>query len=110
MTTAKRTSYVNSNPKLPGIKSGKGGPGLGQGRKPKWQHQPTDAIRVPQIFMDDLVDIAIQMDKGLYHRAIAHPKTEEAIVILQSALSLKPNAGGAIKEKIRQALAVLNSK
>jgi hypothetical protein len=41
------------------------GAGNNQGRKPKWQNQPTKAIRVPARFADKLLQLAKEMDDSV---------------------------------------------
>lgn len=42
----------------------RGGSRLGSGRKPKWIHCGTTTIRVPKIFVKQILAFAEQMDKG----------------------------------------------
>lgn len=81
----------------------------GGGRPSLYQNQPTRTIRVPVVLADELVEIAKQLDSGK-SPALQHSSETDARVIdiLHDALKLKANAGGAIKQKIREALALLD--
>lgn len=55
------------------------GAGNNQGRKSKWENQPTKAIRVPAVFADRLLAIARQMDAAAGSRGDSvqnHPPVE----------------------------------
>jgi hypothetical protein len=43
--------------------SGRGGARTGGGRPSPWQHQPTCTIRVPEIFAETLLEIALSWTK-----------------------------------------------
>lgn len=112
-----------------------GGPGRGQGKKSTWQTGPTKPIKVPVALADEIMHYARALDRGELPGRSPSPwsqlgdvlsklstpplepadapslepeKLSEAIALLGEALTLKPNAGGAIKVKIRKALEVLN--
>lgn len=78
--------------------------------KPKWNHTPTIAVRVPEQFSDQIIDVARQLDIG---KDIAVQRNDsdikKAIRILSEARNLKPNAGGAIKKEIVKALEILKN-
>lgn len=42
----------------------RGGKRKGSGRKPTWKHSPTQAIRVPKVFAEQLLEIARKLDHG----------------------------------------------
>jgi hypothetical protein len=71
----------------------------------KWRHGATKTIRVPIVLADQVLEYAKKLDQS--------PDTSDSVVeavkILTEALQLKPNAGGAIKTKIREAIALLQS-
>jgi hypothetical protein len=86
--------------------------------KPKWKHLPTEAIRVPQCFSEQIQAIARNIDEGIDITVQRYTENDtvwnksdntyqEAIDILENALTLKANAGGKIKDAIRQALELL---
>lgn len=86
--------------------------------KPKWNHLPTEVIRVPQCFSEQIQAIARDIDNGIDNTVQRYTEdttacnksddtTQEAINILENALTLKANAGGKIKEEIRRALELL---
>lgn len=78
--------------------------------KRKWNHTPTVAVRIPEQFSDQIIDIARQLDVG--ENIAVQRNTDDikkAIRILSEAQNLKPNAGGAIKKEIRKALQILKN-
>lgn len=81
---------ANSNPNTAGL--------VGK----KWNNTPTRAIRVPDLFADELLAIARSRDNG--GEEAGGDGVSEAIALLEEALTLRANAGGAIKQKIREAL------
>ena len=87
--------------------------GLSSGTQPKWNHTPTKVIRVPECFADSLTEIAKQMDDRAcqtYNGCTEDIELDKAIEILTKALTLKANAGGAIKNSIKAALELLGQK
>ena len=72
----------------------------------KWRHGATKTIRVPIVLADQVLEYAKKLDES----PDTSDSTAEAIRILTEALELKPNAGGAIKTKIRSALALLKNQ
>jgi hypothetical protein len=87
--------------------------------KPKWNHLPTEVIRVPKCFSEQLQAIARDIDNGIDITVQRYSEDntacnksddnyQEAIDILENALTLKANAGGKIKDAIREALKLLN--
>ena len=54
--------------------SGRGGARSGGGRPSRWQHRPTQTIRVPQIFADVLLEIAKELDQGFRDSLVIDPK------------------------------------
>ena len=83
--------------------------------KPKWQSGKTRTIRVPIAIADRVLEAAKIIDENPSHTltqvnqatTAASKKEVEAIAILEAALNLKANAGGAIKTEIRRALELL---
>lgn len=75
---------------------------------PKWNNTETKVIRVPVLFADRLLEIAQQLDDSKRVANSHVTVNERAINLLKEALILKPNAGGAIKAKIKEALQILN--
>lgn len=81
----------------------------GGGRPLLYQNQPTKTIRVPEAFADELIQFAQRLDSGESVSLHQRPKNEaRAREILNNALTLKANAGGAIKAKIREALILMS--
>ena len=77
--------------------------------KPKWVNQPTVAIRVPECFSEQLVELARELDGGQTqppHHTIPQ-NLSQAIELLNESLTLKANSGGAIKQKVKEALNLL---
>ena len=94
--------------------------------KPKWNHQPTTVIRVPERFSEELLNTAKALDEGKeisvqrYQEEAAplndsdnlaanHPALPQVIQLLTEALNYKANAGGKIKDRIREALELLGA-
>jgi hypothetical protein len=72
----------------------------------KWKSGATKTIRVPIALADQTLTYARRLDAS----SDANDPLEDAIVLLTEALKLKPNAGGAIKAKIRSALELLTAQ
>lgn len=97
-----------------GLRPGAGG-SLEHLIKPKWKLGPTQVIRVPRALAPQLLELAHKLDNSdvidslqVNNASTTHSNTQqEAIAILESALNLKPNSGGAIKKEIRKALQLL---
>lgn len=81
----------------------------GGGRPSPYTNQPTRTIRVPVVLSDEVLEFAKALDKG-EAPAITGDRSgvDDACEILEQALTLKSNAGGAIKQKIREALALIS--
>ena len=94
--------------------------------KPKWNHLPTTVIRVPECFSSELLNTAKALDEGENisvqryseettplnqsdNLAANNPSIPQVIQLLTEALSYKANAGGKIKDRIREALALLGA-
>lgn len=82
--------------------------------KGQWKHGATRTVRVPVALADQVLDYARKLDNGETQETKPRDTSDssdynEAVEILQKALTLKPNAGGAIKAEIRKALILLQS-
>jgi len=77
--------------------------------KPTWNAGKTTAVRLPIAKKDEILKLARAID-AIEGEAIVIEKSSflEAISLLEKALELKANAGGAIKEKIKEALILIN--
>lgn len=81
----------------------------GGGRPSPFKNQPTRTIRVPVVLADQVLEFAKALDAGEVHGSDQRSSnTEKLRAILEHALTLKANSGGAIKQKIREALALLS--
>jgi hypothetical protein len=92
--------------------SGRGGSRLGAGLKPTWKHGKTQTVRVPIALADQLLEIARKLDSSEVSDSDTESNTIDvsaAIALLEEALILKANAGGAIKAKVREALTLLRA-
>ncbi|MFO7032498.1 hypothetical protein B9T07_21885 [Limnospira fusiformis CCALA 023] len=90
-------------------------------KQPKWINTPTRAIRVPDVFAEELLAIAHQMDQGDVieipvnsngnHQAVGELLSDQIhqqiIDILLPATKMKAGNGGAIKSEIAKALTLL---
>ena len=99
----------------------RGGYRPGAGRKGEWRSGKTKAVKLPEKLVDEITAIARALDEGqevkiVGNESVAESNFEtvtesksvkEAVLILTEALALKPNAGGAIKAKIKEALTLL---
>lgn len=86
----------------------------------RWRSGATRTIRVPIALTDQVLDFAQRLDAGeslsqvnQENSTIAYKVDDESlsqvIQILNEALHLKANAGGKIKDRIRDAIAILQS-
>lgn len=77
--------------------------------KPTWNAGKTTAVRLPIAKKDEILKLARAID-AIEGEAIVIEKSSflEAISLLEKALELKANTGGAIKEKIKEALILIN--
>jgi hypothetical protein len=86
----------------------RGGAREGSGPDSTWRLGKTKAIRIPVVLADQLLKAARELDsKGSLKLIQVDRGSEEAVSILAAALTLKANAGGAIKIEIRKALEIL---
>lgn len=78
---------------------------------PQWNFGKTQTIRVPIKLAPQVLEFARALDNGetltQVNETKRSPQLDEAIAILTEALELKANSGGAIKNKIRDALKLL---
>lgn len=112
---------------MPIRRDNRGGYRPGAGRKGEWKSGKTKGVKLPEKLVDEIVAIARAIDDGkeikiigndsvtksknLQNETVTESKrVEEAAAILTEALTLKPNAGGAIKIKIKEALKVLQGQ
>ena len=102
-----------------------GGAREGAGKKPGWKTGPTKPIRLPVTLHDAVYRYAKRLDEvmdpsnleSVTDSKMNYLLTDEmgaihvqkVIEILNEALQLKANAGGAIKTEIRKALEILES-
>lgn len=83
--------------------------------EPGWNLGKTKVIRVPEVITEELMEIARHLDTGgkcLLQGNQANQDSQvtgnaAVVAVLRGALTLKANAGGAIKMKIREALHLL---
>lgn len=85
----------------------RGGYREGGGRPSAFQHMPTQTIRVPVVLADEVLQLAQKLDTGQISVNGTISKKDQIVEILTEALSLKANAGGAIKQKVREAITLL---
>ena len=81
--------------------------------KPKWNNLPTKAIRIPEIFADQLVAIARMLDNEDVPNVeieLDSKDMNEAINILKKTLTMKANNGSAIKRENRKVIAILEKQ
>jgi hypothetical protein len=51
---------------------------------PKWQHLPTKAIRVPEIFLQEIADFARKLDNGEFDS----PEPNQSFITIPSQASM----------------------
>jgi hypothetical protein len=84
----------------------------------KWRSGQTRTIRVPVTLAEQVLDYALKLDAAESLTQVNHKETTQrveigcesltqVIQILNDALTLKANAGGKIKDRIRDALSLL---
>jgi hypothetical protein len=84
----------------------------------KWNSGTTRTIRVPVVLADQVLEYAHKLDEGesltqvnqsasVSGVRITDESLTQVIHILNDALALKANAGGKIKDQIREVLALL---
>lgn len=87
-----------------------------QSYQPKWRSGATKTIRVPIVLENPVLEYARKLDESpsqvnhepnLSSSSFNEESLSQVIQMLNDALSLKANAGGAIKTKIREAIALL---
>lgn len=80
-------------------------------QKTNWNNLPTKAIRVPEKFADQILEIAKFLDSNKPINPKIPTDREnvvQAISILEKSLKLPANKGGAIKSEIRKAINLLH--
>ena len=86
----------------------------------KWNSGKTRTIRVPEALADQVLEYARKLDSGESLSQVNEAEApiqyasdlvslSQVIQILTEALDLKANAGGKIKERVREAIALLQS-
>lgn len=73
----------------------------------KWIHKPVKVYRLPEAIADDVLTYAHKLDKGERGTNI---ELDTAIELLNQSLTLPANKGGAIKQKVREALEILTKR
>lgn len=79
--------------------------------RPKWKNLPTQAVRIPKKFVNEILNFAKMLDESrsiMTHERISDKDIEQAISILKQSLKLPANKGGAIKREIKEAINLLN--
>lgn len=76
--------------------------------KPTWNAGKTISIRVPMAKKEEIISMARAID-AIEGEAMVIEKESflKAIALLENALELKANAGGAIKDKVREVLLLI---
>lgn len=98
----------------------KGNLGTLKSYQSKWRSGATRTIRIPIALTDQVLDFALRLDAGESLSQVNHADVtqkgelsceslSQAIQVLNEALHLKANAGGKIKDRIREAIALLES-
>lgn len=85
----------------------RGGYREGGGRPSNFIHTPTQTVRVPVVLADQVLKLAQKLDKGELIVDDTIPKKDRVIALLEEALTLKTKADCAVKQKIREALKVV---
>lgn len=83
------------------------------GRPSSWQSGPTRTIRVPIVLAEQVTEYARSLDRSesqVLTQNLSLSRVDEAVAILEQALTMRANAGGAIKSQIREALELLREK
>lgn len=81
--------------------------------QPAWNSGATKTVRVPIVLADKVIEYARSLDTSdsdnfTNHSRVTTERVKQAIEILNHAVTLKANAGGAIKAEIRRALDLLS--
>jgi hypothetical protein len=103
---------TNENTLLPS-NSGRGGYRDNAGRKSSWQHAPTQTIRVPKVFAQQLVKLAHQLDNGEAIDTDTKSKpgnTDNDTDSTSAATDIVTNSILPLKEALAQAAAILKTK
>jgi hypothetical protein len=97
--------------------SGRDGHREGSGRPSLWNNKKTVAVRVPECFIEQVLEYARRLDIGeiidnvqsqnVFNLEIV--QIQKALDILKGGLPIKAGNDGAIKVKIRQAIEVLEA-
>ncbi len=87
----------------------RGGYREGGGRPSSFIHKPTQTVRVPVVLADQVLELTQKLDKGELIVNDTIQKKDRIVAILEEALTLEASAGGALKEKIREALRVMQA-
>lgn len=92
--------------------SGRGGSRENAGRKPKWNHGETQAIRVPKVFVNDLLSLAERLDRGeCVDRSTMpdlHVITQE--IMSDSQVTRNGKDKGAVKRTLEAVIKKVESK
>lgn len=70
----------------------------------KWVNKPVKVYRLPEPIADDVLTYAHRLDRGESDR---NTELDTAIELLTQSLALPANKGGAIKQRVKEALKIL---
>lgn len=89
--------------------SGRGGQREGSGRPSPWNNKKTIAIRVPEIFAEELIDYARRLDSGKEIVVSDNVQSQKLLEMLEKALQYKANSFSQGLKILREMKAVLES-
>lgn len=89
--------------------SGRGGQREGSGRPSAWNNKKTVAIRVPEVFAEEVIDYARRLDRGEKTEDSDSVQNQKILELLNKALQYKANSFGQGLKILREIKVILET-
>lgn len=89
--------------------SGRGGQREGSGRPSPWNNKKTVAIRVPEVFAEEVINYARRLDDGQEIMVSDNVQSQKLLEMLEKALQYRANSFGQGLKILREMKAVLEN-
>lgn len=87
--------------------SGRGGQREGSGRPSPWNNKKTVAIRVPEVFAEEVVEYARRLDRGEKVVTSDSVQNQKILEMLKDALNVPTKSFGKGKAILREIVSIL---
>ncbi|AFY91308.1 hypothetical protein [Chroococcidiopsis thermalis] len=89
--------------------SGRGGQREGSGRPSPWNNKKTVAIRVPEVFVEEVVEYARRLDRGERVVNSDSVQNQKLLEMLKNALDVPTKSFGKGKVILREIVSILET-